>query len=334
MTTSLFQRSAGPILVPDISIPWASGAVFNPGIWFENGITHMLFRAIPTGYSRFDLVDPTSKVQLTGFDNYVSSIGYASSRDGVHFDWRLDPFITPGSGQDRYGVEDPRISKIDDTFLITYTALDSPAYEVPTKILIALATTEDFSTVKKLGNIGPPVPSKDTVIFPRRIGGRIAMLHRIVPNIQLIYFDDLEQLYNPPERVWKEHLSALEDCVVMRPQQDWESKKIGAGPTPIETDEGWLIIYHAVDDQHVYRVGLALLDLDDPKKVIARSVGPVMSPETNYERVGDVNNVVFPQGATLVGDTLHIYYGAADLVIGHASAPLSSVLDHLSGQSN
>jgi predicted GH43/DUF377 family glycosyl hydrolase len=329
MTTSLFTRTIGPILEPAPTIPWASGAVFNPGVWFEDGITHMLFRAIPSGYTKFDIVDPKSEVQLSGFDGYVSSIGYASSTDGIHFTWRPQPFLSPGTGTDRYGVEDPRISKIDDTFLITYTALNSPAYEEPAETLIALATTTDFVNVTKQGNIGPPVPSKDTVIFPRRIGGRIAMLHRIVPDIQLIYFDDLEQLYKPPEKVWKDHLSSLEDCVILRPEQPWEGKKIGAGPTPIETEDGWLIIYHGVDSRHVYRVGLALLDLDDPKKVIARSIEPVMAPETEYERIGDVNNVVFPQGACVVGDTLHIYYGAADLVIGHASAPLKSVLDHL-----
>jgi predicted GH43/DUF377 family glycosyl hydrolase len=112
----------------------------------------------------------------------------------------------------------------------------------------------------------------------------------------------------------------------MRPEAEWESKKIGAGPTPIETDDGWLLIYHGVDDNHVYRAGLALLDLDDPSKVIARTPHPVLEPESDFERFGDVNNVVFPEGAVVLGDTLHVYYGAADRVIGHAAAPMSAVL--------
>jgi beta-1,2-mannobiose phosphorylase / 1,2-beta-oligomannan phosphorylase len=333
MTTPLFERSPGPILEPDPSLPWANGAVFNPGVWYEDGTTHLLFRAVPSGYRAFAIDNPNSAVPVTGFDGYISYIGYAKSSDGIHFEWRRRPFISPDSHIDRYGVEDPRVSKIDDTYLITYTALSSPAYREPEETLIGLATTADFSSAEKHGDIGPPVPSKDTVIFPRRIQGRIAILHRIVPNIQLMMFDDLEQLCNPPGKIWEEHMASLDDCVVMQPAQEWEAKKIGAGPTPIETSSGWLLIYHGVDVNHVYRVGLALLDLDDPSQVIGRSSEPVMVPETPYELVGDVNNVIFPQGASLIGDTIHLYYGAADRVIGHASASLHAVLDHLNGHS-
>lgn len=329
MTTQLFKRTLLPVLKPDPDVSWATGAVFNPGVWCENGITHMLFRAIPKGYREISLKTADSTGPTTGFDSYVSYIGYASSTNGIDFEWRPEPFIYPDSSFDRYGVEDPRVSKIDDTYLITYTALSSPAFLEPDGTLIGLATTKDFCTVEKHGDIGPGVPSKDTVIFPRRIGGRIAMLHRIVPNIQLVMFDDLEQLCNPPERIWKEHLASLSETVVMEPMQEWEAKKIGAGPTPIETEAGWLLIYHGVDRNHVYCVGLALLDLDDPRKVIGRSTEPVMVPQTPHELIGDVNNVIFPQGATLIDNTLHLYYGAADRVIGHASASLSDVLDFL-----
>ncbi|GMQ81898.1 MAG: glycosidase [Rhodothermia bacterium] len=329
MTTRLFERTPDPVLEPDPEIPWATGAVFNPGVWRENGTTHLLFRAIPSGYRKISLDTSNPAGPTMGFDSYISYIGYASSLDGIHFEWRREPFISPDSLFDRHGVEDPRVSKIDETYLITYTALSSPAFLEPDGTLIGLATTQDFSFVEKHGDIGPPVPSKDTVVFPRRIRGRIAMLHRIVPNIQLILFDDLEQLYNPPERVWQEHIASLDDCIVMRPEQEWEAKKIGAGPTPIETKAGWLLIYHGVDRNHVYRVGLALLDLDDPRKVIGRSSEPVMVPETPYELVGDVNNVIFPQGAAVIEDTLHLYYGAADRVIGHASASLPALLDYL-----
>ena len=152
------------------------------------------------------------------------------------------------------------------------------------------------------------------------------MLHRIFPNIQIAWFDGIEELCRPPDDYWSNYLPSLEDHVVMRREFDWEEKKIGAGPTPIETDEGWLLIYHGVDRNHVYRAGLALLDLDDPTRVIARSSQPIFEPETDYELIGDVNNVVFPEGAVVIDDVLHMYYGAADKVIGLATANVSDVL--------
>ncbi len=136
-------------------------------------------------------------------------------------------------------------------------------------------------------------------------------------------------MFDPPEEKWESHLRTLDDHIIMRPEYEWEAKKIGAGPTPVETSEGWLLIYHDVDKHHVYRAGLVLLDLDDPSRVIVRSSQPVLSPVREYERIGDVNNVVFPEGAVVIDGTLHVYYGAADRVVGHASASLSDVLLYL-----
>jgi predicted GH43/DUF377 family glycosyl hydrolase len=170
---------------------------------------------------------------------------------------------------------------------------------------------------------------KDAVIFPKRIRGRIAMLHRIVPSIQLIYFDDIDQLCRPPAALWEQHLRTLEDHVILRPEFPWEAKKIGAGPTPIETPEGWLLLYHGVDSHYVYRMGMALLDLDDPRRVIARTPEPVLAPELPFEREGDVPNVVFPEGAVLIDGMLYVYYGAADRAVGLARAPLADVLAYL-----
>lgn len=312
---------------PDVDLPWAAGAIFNPGAWLEGGVVHLLFRAIPGGHKRIQLDTPGKATY--GYEPYISSIGYASSRDGVHFERRSEPLISPDSPFDCFGAEDARVTRIDDTCFITYTALSRPAFAPDCVWHIGLASTKDFLSVVKYGAIGPPVPSKDTVIFPRRIGGRVCMLHRIVPDIQLITFDGLDQLISPSGSVWEQHLATLADHVVMKPERGWEATKIGAGPTPIETGDGWLLIYHAVDEQHVYRVGMALLDLDDPRRVIARTSEPVMEPEEPYERMGDVNNVVFPQGAVVLDDLLHLYYGAADRVIGHATAPLADLLNHL-----
>jgi len=309
--------------------PWTSGAIFNPAAWYHDGLVHLLFRAIPTGYKISSGIGDTGEIGVSLFENYVTSIGYACSSDGINFELRPDPFINTDSATDRFGAEDARISKIDNTFLITYTGLSQPLEGPVNGIRIALATTTDFKSIRKHGVVGPDCSDKDAVIFPRRINGQIVMLHRIDPDIQLIRFNDLDELYNPPALKWKNHMDTLDDHVIMRPQFEWEARKIGAGPTPIETSEGWLLIYHGVDEKFVYRGGLALLDLDDPSRVIARSSMPILSPEKEYERFGDVDNVVFPEGAVVIDGTLHMYYGAADKVIGHATAQLSDVLLYL-----
>lgn len=321
---TLFTKHPHPILEPQPDIPWATGAVFNPGACYDGSCVHLLFRAIPEGYRQ------TSAPHVTdgsvGYDDYISYIGYAHSHDGVHFTPRPEPFLAPDANFDRFGAEDPRITPFEGRYLITYTALSHPAFGTEDGVRIGLASTTDFQSAQKHGIIGPPRRDKDAVLFPRRIGGRIAMLHRIEPDIQIVYFDDLDQLYAPPPVLWEKHLRALDTHVIMRPEADWERKKIGAGPPPIETDDGWLIIYHGVDHDHVYRAGLALLDRDRPEQVLARHPLPVLEPDLAFERTGDIDNVVFPEGAVVINDILHLYYGAADRVIGYATAPLGDVL--------
>lgn len=324
---NLFERHNGPVLQPRDDIPWASGAVFNPGVWYDDGTVHLAFRAVPGGYKTVMVVEEGDTEPRRGFLDYISYIGYAKSRDGRRFEWASEPLISPGESFDMYGAEDPRISKLDSKFLITYTALSHPAFGGPEDgVRIGLASTEDFRSVERYGVIGPSVRDKDAVIFPKTFGGRIAMLHRIFPNIQVAWFESIEELIHPPADYWSRYLSRIDDFIVMQPEQPWEEKKIGMGPTPIETSEGWLLIYHGVDQDHVYRMGLALADLDDPTRIIARTRNPVFEPETDYELFGDVNNVVFPEGAVVIDGVLHVYYGAADKVIGLATAQLSDVL--------
>ncbi|HYE56998.1 MAG TPA: glycosidase, partial [Rhodothermales bacterium] len=332
---TLFQRTLQPILGPMPHLPWASGAVFNPGAWrTDDGTVHLLFRAIPEGYRKTAKTGQDPYEGPHNFSDYVSYIGYAASRDGVTFDVREEPFILPDTPWDRYGAEDARVVGLGGTHYITYTALRAPAFGDEEGVGIGLASTEDFRSVTKHGLVGPLVRDKDAVIFPQRIGGRIAMLHRVVPDIQIAYFDSEEQLQHPGERYWDDYLACLDEYVVMRPEATWEGKKIGAGPTPIETPEGWLLFYHGADWQHVYRTGLALLDRDDPTRILARTRRPVFAPETEWEREGDVPNVVFPQGTALIDGILHVYYGAADRCVGHATAPLTDVLDHLREEEN
>ena len=324
----LVRYTHNPILEANSEREWESGAVFNCGATVgADGSIYLLYRAVPQGY--------TKKPDGSGYDNYVSSIGCAVSEDGYHFTRFAHPVIKPLEEYERFGCEDPRVARLEIDgevlYLITYTALSAPAFSGAGN-RVALASTEDLRTWHKHGVVIPDLEDKDAVIFPELVGGRIAMLHRVAPNIQIVYFDSLEQLINPDEEFWSECRVSLKESTVMRPKYEWEAKKIGAGPPPIRTDAGWLLIYHGVDADHVYRAGAALLDLEDPARVIARSPHPILEPEEEYERVGDVPNVVFPEGAVTIGDELLVFYGGADVVCCAASVRLDEFVNYLLAQ--
>ena len=313
-----------PILEANPDKKWESGASFNCGaVLGEDGLVYLLYRAIPKGYTR--------KPNGAGYSGYISSIGCAVSENGIAFARFDQPVIQPTEDYDRFGCEDPRVTRLeiqgDVMYLITYTALFGPAYSGSNRV--ALASTEDFHTFHKHGVVIPGLNDKDAVIFPELVNGRIAMLHRVEPNIQIVYFEDLEGLLHPREDFWSEYRASLKEFTVMRPKYEWESEKIGSGAPPIKTEEGWLLIYHGKDDKAVYRAGMALLDLEEPSRVIARSPYPILEPEEEYERVGDTANVVFPGGAIVIDDTLYVYYGAADKCCCLATAKLDDVLDYL-----
>ena len=262
----LVRYAHNPVLEANPEREWESGAVFNCGatVGTDDSI-YLLYRAIPRGYTR--------KTEGSGYDNYISSIGCAISEDGYHFTRFAHPMLEPLEKYERFGCEDPRVTRLEingrSSYLVTYTALSTPAFSGG-EHRVALASTEDLSTFHKHGVVVLDLEDKDAVIFPELVGGRIAMLHRVVPDIQIVYFDSLEQLTNPRADFWSAHRDSLEESVVMRPKYEWEAKKIGAGPPPVRTDAGWLLIYHVVDANHVYRAGVALLDLEDPSRVIAR----------------------------------------------------------------
>lgn len=301
--------------------------MFNPGAVFAEGRVHLAFRAIPEGYEKVTMKPASAGEPDFGYENYVSYIGHAESADGLDFAVSPTPLISPDCDFDRWGAEDARITTFEGTHLITYTALSEPAFGAEDGVRIGLASTDDFRSVTKHGIVGPMQRDKDAVLFPERVGNKIALLHRIHPDVQIAYFDDLDHLIHHDDRYWQQHMARLDEHVVMRPRPNsWEDKKVGAGPPPIATDDGWLLIYHGVDHHHVYRGGLALLCRDDPQRILARVPFPILEPEREYERVGDVPNVVFPEGAAVIDGMLHVYYGAADKVIGHASASLSDVM--------
>jgi predicted GH43/DUF377 family glycosyl hydrolase len=223
---------------------------------------------------------------------------------------------------EEFGCEDPRITRFDGTFYVTYTSYSRRGPR------IALASTKDFMRFEKYGLVGPDRDDKDCVIFPEKINGRIVILHRLESKVQIAHFDSIESLATS-QSFWSEYVTHFDDYEILRAKFSWEERKVGIGPPPIRTARGWLVIYHGVSVDRIYRAGALLLDLDDPKKVVARTRTPILEPEADFERQGFVPNVVFPDGAVVRDGELLTYYGGADRVCCVASSPLDEFLDEL-----
>jgi len=298
------ERVKDVILMPIAEHSWESRAVLNPGTIREGDTIHMLYRAVEG-------------------ENF-STIGYAKlDRYGNVLERRSEPVIKRENPAEKQGCEDARIVKFDDTYYIFYTAYDSR------NVRVAAASTKNFVTYQKHGVIIPGVNNKDAMIFPEPISNKVILIHRVEPNIQFAYFDSIEQMLSGDEKYWKDYLKRIDDFTVMRPEFDWEYSKIGAGAPPIKTERGWLLIYHGVDKNLVYRAGAALLDLAEPTKVIGRLPYPILEPERTYELKGDVPNVVFPEGTALFDNELLVFYGGADKVIALATVNINKLLDAL-----
>lgn len=245
----------------------------------------------------------------------ISHLRVARSKDGRHFTVDPEPAMVADRASEMYGLEDPRITEIDGVYYIAYKSVS------PTGICTSLATTTDFVTFEKQGIIFHP-EDLDVCIFPEKIGGQYVALHRPVPhflgtlNVWIAYSPDLVH--------WGDHRFLMG----VQPG-GWESGRIGGGTVPIRTDRGWLEIYHGANPQDYYCLGAVLLDLDDPHKVLARGLEPLMCPEAPYETVGLMPDVVFTCGALVDGDRLSIYYGAADEVTAGADVSISEILDSL-----
>jgi predicted GH43/DUF377 family glycosyl hydrolase len=181
--------------------------------------------------------------------------------------------------------------------------------------------------------IGPDHTDKDCAIFPERINGKIAILHRLQSSIQIAYFDNLESIINSQE-YWNGYAKHFRDYELIGPKFPWEHRKVGTGAPPIKTNRGWLLIYHGVNLKKVYSAGALLLDIDDPMKVLARTSTPILEPEMDFEKNGVVSNVVFPEGAIVEDGHLFVYYGGADKVCCVATAPLNDFVDQLARESN
>jgi beta-1,4-mannooligosaccharide/beta-1,4-mannosyl-N-acetylglucosamine phosphorylase len=302
----LFERHAANPIVTAANLAYPANAVFNPGVARVGEETLLLVRVEDR--------------------RGISQLHVARSRDGVT-DWRFDPepLLRPEPAthpEEVWGCEDPRLTWLPERgeWAICYTAYSRRGP------LVSLATTGDFRTAKRLGAVMPP-EDKDAALFPRRLGGRWAMIHRPSP---LRGGSHIWVSYSPDLRHWGDHSLALE----ARDGAWWDAGKIGLGPPPVEVADGWLLLYHGAHltaAGPIYRLGFALLDLSDPTVVLRRSDEWVFGPAELYELAGYVDHVVFPCGWIVdeAADLVSLYYGAADTSIGLATARLSTVLDYL-----
>lgn len=301
-----------PIIIPDQSSWWEKKAVFNCAVLYDGKAIHMLYRAIGE------------------YENYVSRIGYASSSDGFTFTKNKEPVLFPELDYERYGIEDPRLISVDNKTYVTYVVLSDYVKHEPS-VSTALATTKDFLHYERLGVVTlPGSQDKDVVLFPRTVADskfqRNMLLHRPSAWVGLQYNTEKPSIWIAEgDSVTNYHRHSL----LIKPEETWEALKIGAGIPPIKTEKGWLVIYHGVNEEHVYSAGAALLDLEVPTKILGRTRTPILSPEEQYELNGDVNNVVFPTGACILDNMLFVYYGAADKVCCLATIELKEILDYL-----
>jgi predicted GH43/DUF377 family glycosyl hydrolase len=324
----LERLAENPIITPRDDRPWESFATFNPAALLLDDKVHFLYRALGA--------------------SGLSTLGYASSRDGVHIQERSDepvyvprasfestPSPTPRDAPSTYarayfsgggygGTEDPRLTRVGDRLHMTYVAFSG--FEPP-RVALSSISVDDFRaqrwswTPPRLIS-RPGIVDKNAVLFPEKIRDKYVFFHRVFPHILV---DERETLDFAPD----EYLNG--ERAISPREGAWDSRKVGAGPPPIKTGAGWLLIYHAVDDRddRAYQMGAMLLDLDEPRRVLHRSRRPILKPETWYENEGHKSGVVYPCGAAVLGDDLFVYYGGADRVVCAARHHLPSFLREL-----
>jgi beta-1,2-mannobiose phosphorylase / 1,2-beta-oligomannan phosphorylase len=330
------------IVISGRTLAFEADGVLNPAVIIYNHVIHVFYRAVGKG-------------------NY-STIGYCSLEDPLTVKERFGiPVLFPQFDYESHGIEDPRIVRIDDIFYLTYTAYDG------VNALGALAVSKDLIHFEKKGIIVPMmawedfrrladmkgtlnkkysrynndggihekrgrkvfVSNKDVVFFPRRINGKLYFLQRIKPDVQIVAVSELEELTTD---FWQNYFLCHDNNIVLHTERNFEISYLGGGCPPIETAAGWILIYHGVHDGvdgYVYSACAALLDIENPQKVIATLPHELFKPEMPWELKGEVNNVVFPTGAVVIDDLIYIYYGAADQRIGCATVSLSALLEEL-----
>ncbi len=326
------------IILEKTGCSFEAKGVFNPACIKVGNIVHMFYRAI-------DMDD-------------ISSVGYCQLINNKVIKRFDRPVLFPEYDYEKKGIEDPRIVFIEDRYYITYTAYDGE------NALIAYATSNDLVSFKKGGIISPKITyeeadkifkktniynkydyfekiyeknfgkdvllwDKDACLFPQKIDGKYALLHRILPSIQISFFNDFSELgYN----YWKEYLKNINNYIVIDSESSFENKYVGAGCPPIKTQDGWLLIYHSVESVNnnlCYHSNAALLDINNPLITLKRLKEPLFSPAEDWEKTGNIDNVVFPTGSVIDKSRLYIYYGATDKLIALKSMELKELLEEL-----
>jgi predicted GH43/DUF377 family glycosyl hydrolase len=297
------------------------GPIFNAGVIVADDRFHLFARGVRDGYRLNDGPGPR-------FLDYISDVLVFTSDDGRSYEFQQ--VLAQSSPDVVHSYEDPRVQRVrsggDERTVMSYTNLPAPESGRPWRIGVHRLGYEDgrFFLNRTSGRvIGPAgTPDKDAVLFNLR-DGRVGLIHRIHPNMQLALFDSLDDVWDPPPGYWDEHLRELERHTIIRPSEG--ALGVGAGAPPIETDDGLVLFYHERDGAGVYTTRVALLDdaTGQPKSTLP---DPIMRPEVEWERLGDVNDVVFVQGAIAEDNEIYLTYGAADRCVGAASVGTAELL--------
>lgn len=300
----------GPLIISRPEMEWEAKAVFNPACIYLGGRMHILYRAMSN-------------------DN-TSTIGYAESLDGTNVVYRSNkPIYKPREAFEEKrvpngnsGCEDPRLTVIKDTVYMTYTAYNGIT---PPSVAITCISKKDFLN-KKWSWSRPVVVSRDGVddkdgcLHPEKVNGKYFLFHRVNNKI-------CGDFGSTP---WFRERNNFRNTTIIGPRKGmWDAQKVGISAPPIKTKKGWLLLYHGVSDDSVYRVGALLLDLKNPLNVISRTTDYIFAPVLDYEKVGQVGNVVFPCGAAVMDDIVYMYYGGGDSVVDVASCPLEKIIKAL-----
>ncbi len=313
--------------------------LLNPGVFSYNGNTCLLLRVAERPEQKqdktcFPIYTESGELKIMEFDNadpkldrsdprvfnyqgeaFLSTLSHlrlVDSEDGVRFRENGVPPIFGQGELETYGIEDCRVTQIGDTYYLTYTGVSANG------VGVSLRTTKDWRQIESHGMIFPP-HNKDCAIFPEIIDGKYFAFHR--PSSPQIGGNYIWLSESPDLKHWGMHR-----CLARTRPGSWDSARVGAGAAPIRTPQGWLEIYHGADDSNRYCLGALLLDLHHPWKVLARSRDPIMEPIAEYELNGFLGKVVFTNGHLVEGDTLTLYYGAADSVICGAHFSIREIL--------
>lgn len=305
------RSDKNPILIPDKNHTWEAKAVFN-GCPVEKGKeVFLLYRAM----------SPLS----------VSSIGVAESKDGIAF-YNRQQLITPKYSWERFGCEDPRVTKLDKQYYIFYTGI-SLLPPVAKGVKVGLAISKDLKTIQEKHLI-TPFNAKAMSLFPERISGKIwavLTVHTDQPpaKICLASFNDEKDLWS--KKYWNKWHQNFEKSAL--PLQRTLQDHVEAGAPPIKTKNGWLLIYSYIKNylspQQLFSIEMALLDLKNPLKIIARTNNPILIPEKSYEKIGNIPNIVFPSGAMVKNNLIYLYYGTADTTVSLAYISIPNLLKNL-----